>query len=133
MKFLNLKFSIFSFVGIIAMYAIIASCTHSTENIDTLNTICFDTEVLPIFQTNCALSKCHSGPDPEEDFLATDYQSIMEKISPNDLSGSKAYKVLTKSGEDRMPPPPYNMLSEEQRTIIAVWIQQGAKETKCNK
>lgn len=132
MDFLNLKKKLFSLVGLVAMYAIIASCTHPTENIDTINTICFDTEVLPIFQTNCALSDCHSGPDPEEDYLTTDYKNIMEKISPNSLSGSKAYKVLTESGEDRMPPSPYNMLSEEQRTIIAVWIQQGAKETKCN-
>ena len=53
---------------------------------------------------------------------------------PGDYKNSKIYEVLVKpGGEEAMPPSPYNRLSDEQITTIALWIEQGAKNTtNCN-
>ncbi|HLO58801.1 MAG TPA: hypothetical protein VK179_08685 [Bacteroidales bacterium] len=104
------------------------SCTHDPVTVADLDTVCFQTQVLPIIQTSCGMSGCHDGS--QEGFLATDYSSIMEAVKPGDPRGSKLYKVITNvNGENFMPPD--QPLTRLQRSLIEVWIQQGAKNTTC--
>lgn len=95
--------------------------------------ICFESSVLPIFQSSCAKSGCHDAASTN-DYNLTTYENIMRKgIVPYNASQSKLYKVTMLSGEDLMPPPPNAMLTQAQRDSIAKWINEGAKNTtKCN-
>jgi hypothetical protein len=105
----------------------IPSCTHDPAGIELLDTVCFDTQILQIIQTSC--KSCHDGST--EGFSATDYASIMQSVTPGDPRGSKLYKAITDIwGEHLMPPD--QPLSRQNRTLIEVWIAQGATNKHCN-
>ena len=86
--------------------------------------------MLPIIQTSCGISGCHDGS--AEGFLATDYASIMRSVVPGDPRGSTLYSVITKNGGEAGMMPPDRPLTKEQRTIIHVWIAQGAENNNCS-
>ncbi len=69
--------------------------------------ICFETEILPIFVSNCTGSGCHNEIDREEDYDLTNYDGIMKGITPFDANGSEHIKsILDSDPDDVMPPPP---------------------------
>jgi hypothetical protein len=113
----------------ILFLAFLPSCTHDVANLEELDTLCFDSQILPIIRTSCGMTGCHDGT--AEGFLATDYLSIMEAVKPGDPRGSKLYQVITDIRSDDMMPPD-RPLSQEQRTLIQVWIAQGAENIQCN-
>ena len=116
------------FIGTIA--SVFLSCKHDPQGLDKLDTICFETQILPIFQTSCALPKCHDAPGEESSFILTDYTHIMEAIKPGDPMKSPAYSsLIALYGENLMPPS--QPLSEQNRNMIRVWILQGATNTNC--
>jgi hypothetical protein len=94
--------------------------------------VCFESSVLPIFQSSCAQGGCHDARSSEEGYVLDSYSNITRKgITPGNANSSKLYKVLFESGEDRMPPN--STLSQAQKDSIALWINQGAKNTTgCN-
>lgn len=106
-----------------------SNCTH--EYIEDINGVCFEQEVLPIFQANCTFSGCHNATDREEGYDLTNYAGVIQEgVVAGDYKSSKIYKALVKqSGEEAMPPNPYSRLSDDQITTIALWIEQGAKNT----
>lgn len=90
--------------------------------------ICFQNQVLPIFQSNCALSHCHNSSGERGNL--TSYSDIMAYgINAGDAKGSKIYKAITSTWINPMPPS--KPLSEDQRTLIRLWIDQGARNTSC--
>ena len=105
------------------------SCRHDSNQIDFLQEVCFETDILPIFQTSCAISGCHSQGG--ESYSFTSYQGIMDAVTPGDPAKSPAYISLTKIWSVEGMMPPSQPLSEYNRTLIRVWIQQGAKNTAC--
>lgn len=109
----------------------LGSCKHPTENLADVAPICFQSQVLPIFQSNCGMKGCHDGAK-HEGFSCADYNSVMASITPYDLKNSKAYDAIISTWFNEMPPKSHSPLTLEQRTVIAVWIQQGAKNTTCN-
>jgi uncharacterized membrane protein len=109
------------------LFLLTIACTHEPSGVEEMDLICFESQVMPIIQTSCA--SCHSGS--EEGFLATSYNSIMESVTPGDPRGSKLYKVITNVNSFEKMMPPDRPLTKLQRSIIEVWILQGANETKC--
>lgn len=106
----------------------ISSCTH-TANISNIPAICFEKEVLPVFQNNCAISGCHDGK--REGFALNTYVNISREVTPGKPLSSNLYRAIIGSGgTNRMPPSA--PLTLDNRTIIRVWIEQGAKLTTCN-
>ncbi len=104
------------------------------EYVEADRTVCFDSEVLPIFQSNCTQSGCHNAQDKKSGYILTDYASITRKgIIAGNYAKSKMYQVLIQNGGDEaMPQAPYSKLSVAQISTIALWIKQGAKEiTNC--
>jgi hypothetical protein len=89
-------------ITILTSVSWISSCTHDAK-INDIPPVCFEGDVLPIFLNTCAISGCH------------------------DRSGDQA--IIATWGEGKMPPD--QPLSLENRTIIRIWIEQGAKDTKC--
>jgi len=102
---------------------LISSCKHDGTLASEMPTINFTEQVLPIFQNSCATSGCHDSRG-ESGYVFTDYSNIMKGITPGNADKSKAYKAMTST---LMLMPPDNALSTSQRTIIWLWIEQGAK------
>lgn len=112
--------------------ATLATCTR--EYVEDLRGVCFQRDVLPIFQSNCTQSGCHNSEDRESGYDLTTYDNIVSRgIVPGDYKASEIYKVLVlPGGEELMPREPYNRLTDDQITTIALWIDEGAHNTNCD-
>lgn len=107
------------------------SCTQDVLILDELDEVCFQEQVLPIIQTSCGISGCHDAAGEEEGFIATDYENIMHIVKEGDARNSKLYQIITAINSAEMMPPD-RALTKEQRSLIQVWIEQGAKNNSCS-
>jgi len=107
--------------GIGFILFLVSSCKHDGIPVDQLPQIHFS-EVLPIFTQNCAT--CHGGNGESHGLSFTDYTSIMKSIQAGNSSKSKAYQAMISTFQLM---PPNNPLTTGQRTLIRLWIDQGAK------
>jgi hypothetical protein len=113
---------------IIITFALFYSCSHEAD-LSGFPEICFEGEVLPIFLNSCATTECHDGQG-ESDLILSSYQDIMNGIVPGDPGASDIYQAITSSsGFDLMPPD--QPLTQDNRTLIRLWIEQGARNTVC--
>lgn len=112
----------------VAILMLLWSCRHEPAGLGEFDQVCFQTEVLPVFQNSCG--PCHSPSKAEGGKDFTSYAEIMKAVKPFDASSSKAYTVLT--GKPFTMMPPSGPLPKETRTKIWLWIQQGAEETTCS-
>jgi len=98
------------------------------------NGVCFESDILPLFKSNCAKAGCHDATTHEENLILDSYANIMRKdIVPGNADGSKIYRVLFETGSKKMPPAPNADLTAAQKALIAKWINEGAKNTiNCN-
>src|SRR5574338_1681777 len=56
--------------------------------------ICFESQILPLFQSNCAKSGCHDALSAKEGFILDNYANIVRKgIQPGNASESKIFTV----------------------------------------
>lgn len=133
---------------IIAFIAFFAACKHTPPEQTTPPTVsgpgtgggggtgtgstavCFESEVLPIFQSNCAKSGCHDAASHQKDYVFDSYNNIIRKgIVFGNATNSKVYKVLFETGDDKMPPLPNADLTPAQKALIGRWINEGAVNT----
>lgn len=98
-----------------------------TGNVSTNDTVCFFSEVLPLFQSYCGSSGCHDAATAKEDVVLTDYFNIMKGIRANNPASSEYYTILSES----MPPRNSPQLTVNQKATILKWINQGALNTVC--
>lgn len=135
---------------LVSAILLVYACKHETDEVNPLDpnpsdtnslitcdpdTAYFQNEVLPIFQSSCALSGCHDATTAEQDLILSDYSHIISSgnIEPGDASESEIYEKITESDEeDRMPPPPNPRLSNEKIALIMDWINQGARDNYCD-
>jgi len=108
-----------------AVIAGISSCRHS-DDIESLDEICFESDILPIFQNSCATSGCHDGGE----LNLSAYTGIRSGVTPGNANKSEIYNAITNTWSLEMMPPD-RPLSLENRTKIKLWIEQGANETTC--
>jgi hypothetical protein len=133
------------FTAIIGI-ALVASCKHEiplteeqvpvTGGTQTCSsdTIYFQNKVLPLLNSSCAMAGCHDAITHKEGVNLTTYAKIISTggVKPGNPAGSNLYKVLNKTGSERMPPPPAAAFTQAQKDIIYKWILQGAKNNACN-
>jgi hypothetical protein len=112
---------------IITTISWITSCTHKA-NISDFPEICFERDVLPIFSNNCAISRCHDGGG-ESRMALNNYADISNTVVPFNPDASRSYQTIIATWSNQMPPS--QPLSQENRTIIRLWIEQGARSTVC--
>ena len=106
----------------------ITVCTHIADITD-LPEVCFERDVLPVFQNSCAISGCHDG-NGESDLVLNNYLDISHAVVAGRPFDSRVYRaIISKWGENIMPPD--QPLSLENRTIIRLWIEQGALLSIC--
>jgi len=97
------------------------------------DSVYFVQQVLPILQSGCAMSGCHDAATHEEGIILDSYANIIStgEINISNPTKSKIYKVMVKSGDERMPPPPAASMTDTQLAAISKWIGQGAKNNSC--
>lgn len=120
-----------------------SSCKHEplvpvNPTVDTIRcdsgTVYFENQILPILLSSCSMTDCHDKVSHKEGVILTDYNSLMNSniVKAGKSYDSKLYEVITETGNDRMPPKPRTALSFSQIEEIRKWIDQGAKNNKCN-
>jgi hypothetical protein len=111
--------------------ALLAACRNDPVGVDAQPKICFSTQVLPVYQTNCAKSGCHGGSEgrSEGGMNLSTAAGILKNVTPGKPFDSRIYTALTNTWEGVMPPPPNQPLTLEQRTAVYLWILQGADTT----
>jgi uncharacterized membrane protein len=116
------------------MAAILISCKHDVPVVPPptgSDGVCFENDILPIFQSSCAKSNCHDATSKQNGYQLDTYANIVSKgINAGNASSSKIYEVLTDDNPDKlMPKSPNSSLTTEQKSLIATWINEGAKNT----
>ncbi len=107
---------------------LLIQCT--TRNEEDLKEICFETEILPIFVSNCASSGCHDSNTQADGLDLSNYEGIMKEVKPGKPFDSKIVEVLlTNDPDERMPPPPSSPLPQSSIDLIVKWIEKGAANT----
>ncbi|NCW13488.1 MAG: hypothetical protein EBV82_10105 [Chitinophagia bacterium] len=91
------------------------------------DTVCFNTEVLPLYVSYCASSGCHDVTTHRSGVITTTYSYIMNGIRPKNANGSSFYTIIGNG----MPPQSHAQLSSTQVAVIKKWIDQGALNTNC--
>lgn len=113
----------------------------TTGNPDTTGMPCdpdivyFETQILPILVSNCAISGCHDPITAEEDVILNSYENVMKSdvVRAFRLDNSELFERITDNDpDDRMPPPPRSRLTSDQINVIARWIEQGAENRTCD-
>ncbi len=92
-------------------------------------TPCFTRDIQPIINSNCTMAGCHVSGGGEARDLTT-YNGIMSYVRAGTATSSKLYTVLSASGENFMPRGKAS-LTAAQKSLIARWINAGAKNTAC--
>ncbi len=115
---------IFPVLSLILLLSFVASCKHDSTGIENLPEMSFSKDILPVFQTGCAISGCHDAGSAVGDRVYDNYQNIMTDIEPGNPNGSKAYRILF---DPFQPMPPKTTIPEPDRIKIRLWILQGAK------
>ena len=128
------------------MLSIMTSCKHEIPLTEaqiqitggtqtcSADTVYFQNKVLPLLNSGCAMAGCHDAITHKEGINLTTYAKIFSTggVLPGNPANSKLYKVLNKSGSDRMPPAPAAAFTQAQKDIAYNWIMQGAKNNACN-
>lgn len=99
------------------------------------DTLYFQNLVLPLLNSSCAMTGgCHDAISQRSGVVLTTYANIIATggVRPGNATNSKLYRVLSNSGEDRMPPAAYPAFTQAQKDIIFKWINQGALNNACN-
>ena len=117
-----------SFLIILTTGVWITSCTHDAD-LTGLPEVCFERDVLPIYTNSCAISGCHDGKG-ESGRALNNYSDIVSTVVPGNPGASSSYQAIISTwGENKMPPN--QPISLDNRTMIRLWIEQGALNTAC--
>ncbi len=126
--------------GIIAvmLLVILSTCKHEPTqipignnnpidtNIVTYDSVCFNTQILPLITASCAQAGCHDPIKHEEDLILNSYSGIM-KLGTDKL----LIAVKLTSGKKMMPPLPQPRLDTASINLIQRWINEGSKNRIC--
>jgi hypothetical protein len=104
--------------------SIFFSCRHMELDPGEFREICFESEILPVFQQSCGTTGCHNGSDLAKGYNFTNYNGIMQEVTPGKPFESLVYTILSDAWGEMMPPE--YPLSQNERTLIRLWIEQGA-------
>jgi uncharacterized membrane protein len=91
------------------------------------DTVCFNTEILPLYSSYCGSSGCHDISSHKEGVILTDYSRIMNGIKAKQPNNSSYYTIIGHG----MPPRNSPQMTTANIATIKKWIDQGALNTKC--
>lgn len=130
--------SFYSWLSFVAFVITVCSCKHDVPESIT-GDVCFESEILPIFQSSCAKSGCHDAGSAAEGYILDSYQNIMntgdkDGIVPFNADKSEIIESILENDPDKqMPPPGSPGLTTEQINRLIAWVNEGAPNTVgCN-
>ena len=90
--------------------------------------ICFEHDILPIFQSNCAKSNCHDASSGASGYVLDNYADIVKKgIVPGNPAASKIWQSISmKIFNVSVMPRDAPLLSAKDLDLIRRWIATGA-------
>ena len=91
------------------------------------DTVCFNTDILPLYSSYCGSAGCHDVNTHKEGIILTDYSHIMNGIRAKQPSSSIYYTIIGGS----MPPRSSPQMTAANVATIKKWIDQGALNTQC--
>lgn len=98
--------------------------------------ITFEDHIKPIFREHC--TACHSVADKASDLALDSYGEVLAGgsggmvVEEGSVLGSRLYALVSHEERPFMPPDE-DLLPEEQRNLIKVWIEQGMPENSDSK
>ena len=99
------------------------SCQHESMG-DPNAAICFERDILPIFNSKCAMSGCHDAGTSAEGYTLDNYKNIVsDGIVAGKPNKSEVYESIA---DGEMPPKGYTKLSDAEKQLIYDWIVGGA-------
>lgn len=91
-------------------------------NLPIRDSICFTTQILPLFLSNCAQAPgCHSTINPKEGIILTNFDQIKLRLT----------KSMSEINKNAMPYKFYPKLDAAARALLNKWIAEGARNTDC--
>ncbi len=102
-------------------------CRHSDLDASTLDKVCYTRDIAPILSGCSDPTKgCHTQNGGESGYVFTDYASVYKAVkTPFNAQKSPLYQAITGKGFKQLMPPS-GPLSQANRILIRVWIDQGA-------
>lgn len=96
------------------------------------DTVYFERDLLPILNSNCALSGCHDAQSAQDGVILNNYINTLATadVRPGDPDGSDLYEVLVEDDPDKQMPPG-DPLAQSQIDLVFRWIAQGAQDLSC--
>ena len=121
---MKLKHFGYLFFTTLVLLASMQACSHDTYS-DPNGPICFERDILPIFNSKCASSGCHDASSRAEGYVLDSYKHIMKGgISKGHPNASELYSTII---DGEMPPRRSPKLTSSEINLIHDWIAAGAK------
>ncbi|MBS1600415.1 MAG: hypothetical protein JST75_19455 [Bacteroidetes bacterium] len=94
------------------------------------DTVYFTNTILPMMNSNCAMSGCHDGLSRGDagQYTLNTYSGIMAIVRAGNANSSKLVSVIANG---TMPPRGHTAISAAQLDLIKTWINQGALNNTC--
>lgn len=99
------------------------------------DSVYFENDILPLLTSNCGVPGCHDAATQTEGINVTSYAALMASdiVRAGNPGNSDLIEVINETNPGkRMPQPPRPALTPEQIQKLTKWVQQGAKNNKCN-
>jgi uncharacterized membrane protein len=91
------------------------------------DTVCFNTDVLPLYVSYCGSSGCHNDASHRSGVITTDYGHLMNGIRAKNSNNSRYYTIIGNGMPSRSSP----QMTATHIALIKKWIDQGALNTQC--
>ncbi len=100
-------------------HKIVPDTTYHAPN--TGDSVCFNTQILPMMISNCAMGGCHDALSHQKGYNLTTYANISRYSYPiySSINGGKM--------PQKLPP-----LSAAQKALFLKWIYEGARNVTCD-
>lgn len=122
-----IKKAVLSIAAIVFLVLAVIIINYGCKHEPNLTSVCFESDVLPIFQSNCAMSDCHSASGGRRGIKLDNYDDIIAAgITKGNANKSRVYTVLSGTYNSM---PPNRKLTGTQLAYIYTWIQTGAENT----
>lgn len=130
------KKGIFHFIVTSIFFGSSFAMIHSVQGLETRFTpetndstqIYFDKDILPIFQSKCATSKCHDTKTAKDGVMLNSYSNTMKTLNLSETTNPLRNKLRGVISRNKMPPIKHEPLTDEEKKLVYSWLEQGMKK-----